>query len=69
VASTSITELRPTTAAVALDLSGQGDLGVITAEEVATAAGRVGRGPVDGRVHRGALADIYFELRRMKGLQ
>lgn len=68
MASTSVTELHPTVAAVALDLTGQGDLGLVTAAEVAAAAGHVGFGPVNGRVHRDTLAHIYFELRKMKGL-
>lgn len=68
MAHTRISEDLPTLAAVALDLSDQGGLGPITSFDVAIAARRRNVAIKDGRVPRDGLADIYFELRDMKGL-
>lgn len=68
MAGTQIREATPTLAAVALDLSHQGGLGSLRPEEVAYAARRRNVDVRDGRVSRGSLSDIYFELRRLKGL-
>lgn len=68
MAGTTIREPNPTLAAVALDLSDQGGFGTLCAEEVAYAARRRHVDIRDGRVKRESLADIYFELRHLKGL-
>lgn len=62
---TSITDERPTVAAVALDLSES--LGTVTGQDIVEAAKRRGVTISDGRIQRLDLADIYFELREMKG--
>lgn len=68
MAHSNLREDLPTLAAVALDLSNQGGLGQITSFDVAIAARRRNVAIKDGRVPRDGLADIYFELRDMKGL-
>lgn len=68
MAGTTITEATPTLAAVALDMSRHSGFGTVRPEEVAYAARRRGIQPKDGRVRNDDLADIYFELRRLKGL-
>lgn len=68
MATTAIKEENPTLSAVALDLSGQGGFGILRPEEIAYAARRRNIDVRDGRVPREALADIYFELHHLKGL-
>jgi hypothetical protein len=67
-AGTTIREAMPTLAAVALDMSEHNGFGTVRPEEVAYAARRRGIQPKDGRVTRENLADIYFELRHLRGL-
>lgn len=60
---------NPTLSMVASDLSDKYGFGTLRVEEVAYAARLREVEPLDGRVPHSALADIYFELRRLKGLE
>jgi hypothetical protein len=59
---------NPTLSMVALDLTENGEFGTLRPEEIAYAARRRNVPVRDGRVPREGLADIYFELRHLKGL-
>lgn len=63
-----IREDNPTLSSVALDLSNQGGLGMVRPEEVAYAARLRNVETKDGRIPRDSLADVYFGLRNLRGL-